>query len=102
MRPSNLFVGSLAGITLLAILAPTARLLQFPDFLHEFLDLLLIIVASLWLVIVVIDYLILRKRAELNARREMANSLAVGHKSIVELSVRHNYTRTVKMIVHDR
>lgn len=102
MRPSNLFIGSLASITLLAILSPTVRLLGFPEFLHQFLNLTLIIGASLWLTILVLDYLILRNRAELEARRDMANSLAVGHKSSVSLSVRHNYRRTVRMVIHDR
>ncbi len=102
MRPSNLFVGSLAGVTVLAILSPTVRLLQFPEFLHQFLNLSLIIIASLWLVLIGVDYLLLRNRTELEARREMANSLAFGHKSKVELSVRHDYDRTVKLVIQDR
>ena len=102
MRPSKLFVASLAGITLLAMLSPTVRLLQFPDLLYQVLDLCLIILASLWFTFIVIDFLILRNRAELAAQREMANSLAVGHESVVELSVRHNYRRIVRMVIHDR
>ena len=102
MRPSNRFVGSLVGITVLAILSPTVRLLRLPEFLYQFLNVSLIIAASLWLVVIVIDYLILRNRADLEASREMANSLAVGHKSKVELAIRHNYARTVEMVIQDR
>lgn len=102
MRPSNRFVVSLAAVTVLAILSPTLRLLQFPTFLPEFIDILLITVVCLLIAMVSVDFLILRNRRELEARREMANSLPVGHKSSVRLFVRHNYERAVKLVIHDR
>ena len=102
MRPSNLFVGSLAAITLLAFLSPTLRLLRFPTFLHEFLDVALIVVVIFWFVVITIDFLLLRNRREFEARREMSNSLAVGHKSSVQLSVWHNHERSVKLVIHDQ
>ena len=102
MRPSNLFIGSLAGISLLAVLSPTLRLLQFPSSLTDLLDIALIVAVSLWALLIVIDFFTIRNPREPVARREMANSLAVGHKSNVHVSVRNNSERSVKMVVHDR
>ncbi|MXZ44102.1 MAG: DUF58 domain-containing protein [Gammaproteobacteria bacterium] len=102
MRPSNLFVGSLIGLTLLAILSPTLRLLEFPSFVHQFIDISLIVLANLWVATITIDVVHLRNRRELEARREMSSTLAVGHDSRVQLSVRHNYERSVKMVIQDR
>lgn len=102
MRPSNRFIGSLIAVTVLAILSPTLRLLQFPTFLPKFIDILLITVVCLLIAIIAVDFLILRNRRALEARREMANSLPVGHKSSVRLFMRHHYERSVKLVIHDR
>lgn len=102
MRPSNLFIQSIAGITVLAVLSPTLRLLQFPSFLVEFTNITLIAVVSLTIAFVLVDFLAIRARRQLIAHREMASTLAVGHKSNVRISVRHDCSRPIKMIIHDR
>ena len=102
MRPSKLFIGSLVGISLLAILSPPLRLLQYPSSITDILDIAFIVVASMWVALVLIDLVTSLKPCKLEARREMANTLAVGHQSKVQVSVRHDNERTVKMVIHDR
>ncbi len=102
MRPSNLLIRSIAGLTIFAVLPPTFGLLQFPSFLVTFTYIAFVVIVSLMVAIVLLDCFSLRAQREFEVHREMANSLPVGHKSTVGVSVRHDSSQSIKMVIHDR
>lgn len=102
MRPSRIFIGSVAGLTLFAVLSPTFRLSQFPQFLVGFTDITLIVLVCVLIVALLVDALLLRRAHDVAVSREMANSLAVGHKSRVQVAIHHPFSSSVRMVITDR